>query len=97
MEQPRQSEASVWTGEQLLVWGGIGEGGTIPTHGEAYDPATNEWTPLPRSPLRARLPGSVVWTGSEVLIWGGQDARTDWDGTSPWIFFSDGAALTPAS
>jgi N-acetylneuraminic acid mutarotase len=92
MEEPRQHEASVWTGQELLVWGGIGEGGTIPAHGEFYDPAADEWAPLPRSPLRARLLrwSPYVWTGSEMLMWGGDDARTE-------EILSDGAALTPAS
>jgi hypothetical protein len=98
MEEPRQGEVSIWTGDDLLAWGGIGEGGTIPRHGESYDPATDAWTALPRSPLRARVDAITVWTGSEMLIWGGMDARFDWEGPgSPGDFyFSDGAALTPS-
>jgi N-acetylneuraminic acid mutarotase len=98
MEESRQDEVSSWTDDELLVWGGIGEGGTIPRHGESYDPSTDTWTALPRSPLRARVDAITVWTGSEMLIWGGMDARFDWEGTgSPGdAFFSDGAALTPS-
>lgn len=98
MEEPRQDEVSVWTDDELLVWGGIGEGGTIPRHGESYGPATDTWTPLPQSLLRARVDAITVWTGSEMLIWGGMDARFDWEGTgSPGdAYLSDGAALTPS-
>jgi N-acetylneuraminic acid mutarotase len=98
MEEPRQGAVSVWTGDALLVWGGIGEGGRIPRRGETYDPATDTWTGLPRSPLRARVDAITVWTGSEMLIWGGMDARFDWEGTgSPGdASFSDGAALIPS-
>jgi N-acetylneuraminic acid mutarotase len=99
MEVPRQGEVSVWTGDQLVVWGGIGERGSIPPHGESYDPLTDTWTPLPRSPLRARTDAIAVWTGSEMLIWGGSDARLfDWTGSEPpsGAYPSDGAALTPS-
>jgi hypothetical protein len=99
MEEPRQDEVSIWTGDELLVWGGIGEGGTIPRHGETYDAATDTWTALPKSPLRARVDAITVWTGSEMLIWGGSDARLlDWEGSEPpsGAHPSDGAALTPS-
>lgn len=64
----------------------------------SYDPATDAWAALPRSPLRARVDALTVWTGSEMLIWGGMDARFDWEGTgSPGdAYLSDGAALTPS-
>lgn len=98
MEEPRQGEVSIWTGDELLVWGGIGEGGAIPRHGESYDPVADTWTALPRSPLRARVDAITVWTGSEMLIWGGMDARFAWEGTgSPRdAYLADGAALTPS-
>jgi N-acetylneuraminic acid mutarotase len=97
MEFPRTGFVSDWTGNQLIVWGGVGAGGSIPQHGEAYDPVTDSWSALPRAPLRARIDAVGVWSGSQLLIWGGSDARAAAkpDPTFPPLF--DGAALTPAS
>lgn len=89
LEYPREGAASIWTGTELVVWGGT-LGTQIPPHGEVYHPATDAWTAMPRSPLRARTGPVAVWTGTSVVFWGGQDART-------WNWTEDGAAFTPAS
>jgi hypothetical protein len=68
----------VWTGSELFVGGA------------SYDPASDRWATLPRSPLSARQ-APAVWTGREVIIWGGADAT---DGAA---VHSDGAAYDPAS
>ena len=88
MVYPRFGSVVVWTGHELIVWGGSLE--SPPPHGETYDPASNTWTPMPVSPLRARYGAPGVWTGSSLIIWGGQDARS-------WTQLHDGAAFTPAS
>jgi N-acetylneuraminic acid mutarotase len=88
MEYPREGSVVAWTGRQLIVWGGSLE--SPPPHGEIYEPASDTWTPMPASPLRARYGALGVWTGSSLIVWGGQDARN-------WGSFSDGAAFTPAS
>lgn len=88
MAYPRFGSVVVWTGHQLIVWGGSVE--TVPPYGETYDPASNTWTPMPPSPLRARYNPLGVWSGSSLIVWGGQDARS-------WDQLSDGAAFTPAS
>ena len=64
---------TTWTGQALVV---INGGGTIggpngtailrPGDGAAYDPATNSWTSLPRSPILDLSDVSAVWTGNEV-------------------------------
>src|SRR5436309_7228311 len=48
---------SVWTGKEMLVWGQ----GTR----EAFNPLTNRWRQLPRSPLLSIHEGHgiVVWSG----------------------------------
>jgi hypothetical protein len=62
----------VWTGHQLLIWGGNLEGHAVPAQGAAYDDATHTWQRLPVAPLHQRLNASVVWTGTEMLVWGGE-------------------------
>lgn len=88
MPFPRAGFAAVWTGSQVLVWGGVTGGSpssTVPPHGEAYDPATNQWTAMPEAPLSGRADPTAVWTGRQMIVWGGYDAGND----------TDGAAYTP--
>jgi Galactose oxidase, central domain len=94
MAYPRVGFVAVWAGDQLVVWGGIGVGSSIPAHGETYDPVENTWSALPKAPLRARVDAAAVWTETEVVIFGGTDARTLDTRRKPLL---DGAALTPGS
>lgn len=72
----RDKHSAVWTGAEVVVFGGQA-GGPYPAdrHG-AYDPATDQWREL--SSIDAPLASwnhTSTWTGSEVIIWGGRD----WD------------------
>jgi N-acetylneuraminic acid mutarotase len=70
----RTMHSATWTGRQLLVWGGRtyrDDSWTTPHNGVAYDPATNRWLAMPRSPLQGRTNHVAAWTGSQFLIWGG--------------------------
>lgn len=55
----------VWTGSELVVWGG----GPIGRTGAAYDPADDSWRRIADAPLGLNL-ASGLWTGSEVLVFG---------------------------
>lgn len=105
MESGREGAAAVWTGTQLLVWGGrtarAGSPlpvrcGDVPTpcvtasHGLAYDPEANRWAPLPTAPLRGRLNPTAVWTGQAMIVWGGGTERP------PYRDITSGALFTPA-
>jgi hypothetical protein len=76
-QQParRNGAAVVWTGQQLIVWGGLShEPFRTRADGAAYDPGTGRWTPLPTAPEGQWLReshGAAVWTGREMLVWGG--------------------------
>ena len=39
----RMSHTAVWTGNEMIVWGGNGDSGVLDTGGR-YDPVTNSWT-----------------------------------------------------
>jgi hypothetical protein len=67
----RSSAAAVWTGEELLVWGGWHGG--IRDDGAAYRPSTDGWRLLAESPLSPQIPTAAVWTGREMLVWEGPD------------------------
>ena len=75
----------VWTGSELIVWGGSGDKVTF-GDGARFDPATMTWTPM--SSVGAPSPRTehaMFWTGSEVLIWSGQNSG----------FLGDGARYDP--
>lgn len=67
----RFQHAAVWTGTEVVVWGGCGDDGDARSDGAAYDPATRAWRKLAASPLEARCAPLAVWTGSEMVVVGG--------------------------
>jgi len=68
-------ETRVWTGNELIVWGGTASGpqGVVPfDSGSRYDPMLDHWTRT--SEVNAPLPRfrhSAIWTGSRMIVWGG--------------------------
>ena len=77
----RMWATTAWTGEKLLVWGGVdwarlenGEQERVFDDGAAYDPVTDTWEMLPASPLSARQSAESLWTGKEWIIMGGSGA-----------------------
>jgi N-acetylneuraminic acid mutarotase len=70
--QGRDSHTAVWTGTEMIVWGGgIANSQWVNTGGR-YNPATDSWAPtsLLTAPL-ARAHHTAVWTGNEMVMWGG--------------------------
>jgi N-acetylneuraminic acid mutarotase len=57
----------VWTGREMLGWGG-GCCGDATAGGAAYDPATNAWRRLARSPLPPTQRPLGVFTGRELVV-----------------------------
>lgn len=90
--EPRAEAVSVWSGRSssgrdLILWGGYSEmGATMHEDGFSWDPDTNAWTPLAKSPLAPRAGAGAAFTGSEIVIWGGYGGGG---------MFSDGAAYDP--
>jgi N-acetylneuraminic acid mutarotase len=67
---PRDSHTAVWTGSEMIVWGGstAGESNT----GGTDIPSTDTWTPTSTANAPAARSGhTAVWTGSEMIVWGG--------------------------
>jgi len=72
---PRADAITVWTGKELVVWGGINSDFTgAYGDGARLDPATNTWRRLPPAPVPARGMATAVWSGHDVLLWGGDTA-----------------------
>jgi hypothetical protein len=93
----RQSHSAVWTGHELLVWGGEvlprGPSDMDPyaaSDGAAYEPITRTWREIPDAPIEGRAAHSAFWTGVQMIVWGGR--RLD-----GWAGITDGAAYNPTT
>jgi hypothetical protein len=63
---PRAEASAVWTGEEVIVWGGRSESGYF-SDGAAYNPSTDSWRSI--SPNNWAGPGSLsVWTGKQMVV-----------------------------
>jgi N-acetylneuraminic acid mutarotase len=68
----RWGHTAVWTGSEMIVWGGNDGGSTYFNTGGRYDPATDSWTTTSTvNAPTARWLHSAVWTGGEMIVWGG--------------------------
>ena len=72
---PRGYHTAVWTGSEMIVWGGLDFLGPK-NSGGAYDPAADTWRTLATTGApAARFGHTAVWTGSEMIVWGGSDSQ----------------------
>jgi len=68
---PRYWHTAVWTGAEMIVWGGMEAVGVVYGDGSRYDPATDSWTLLPMTGApEPRESHVAVWTGTEMIVWG---------------------------
>ena len=68
----RFRHTGVWTGSEMIVWGGTLDGTNGLNTGGRYSPSTDSWTATSTigAPI-AREFHTAVWTGSEMIVWGG--------------------------
>lgn len=68
----RYSHTAIWTGQELVVWGGTSVPGQYLGSGSMYRPDLNQWraTASDAAPV-ARSGHSTVWAGQELIVWGG--------------------------
>jgi N-acetylneuraminic acid mutarotase len=73
LPEPRRDHTAVWTGTEMLVWGGsVGAAilGSMDA-GFRYDPSTDSWTSMSTiGDPSSRSQHAAVWTGQEMIIWG---------------------------
>ena len=72
----RISAGVVWTGSEMIVWGGVHRsagGGRQEGDGAAYDPSANSWEKLAPAPggLKGGGGQAAAWTGSQAAFWFG--------------------------
>src|SRR6266550_3691449 len=88
----RNSHTAVWTGTEMIVWGGLsGEPFGQPRgDGSRYNPNSDSWTKTsPTNAHPARYGHTAVWTGSYMIVWGGTDGSG--------IEFNTGGRYNPIS
>ena len=74
----RVGDSPIWTGEEVLLWGGTSCSNddaprTPYGDGAAYNPKTDTWRTLSIDNAPSPRSGhAVVWTGTEMVIWGGE-------------------------
>ena len=90
---PRRDHSAIWTGSELIVWGGYNiTGGQLHTlnTGARYDPAIDTWTgtSTTNAPLGRNL-HRAVWTGNAMMVWGGENY--------PVGVLNDGGRYNPAT
>ena len=65
----------VWTGTEMIVWGGTDSQGAFLNDGGRFDPAKNTWNAMSTAGApTARTNHTAVWSGTEMLVWGGDSA-----------------------
>src|SRR5437899_507135 len=64
----RHDHTAVWTGSEMIVWGGT-TGTTDVNTGGRYNPSTDSWTATSTTNApTARHTHTAVWTGSEMIV-----------------------------
>jgi N-acetylneuraminic acid mutarotase len=71
----RHIHTAIWTGTQMIVWGGGGANG-LAKAGGIYDPATDIWSIIPyEGGPTARNHHTAIWTQKRMIIWGGSNSE----------------------
>lgn len=86
---PRSNPSAVWTGKEVIVWGGGNHSTESYKSGARYNLETNNWAPISSNGAPSGRSGNLaVWTGKAMLIWGG---------VSGSIYLNSGALYQPES
>ncbi|MDB6133498.1 MAG: Kelch repeat protein [Verrucomicrobiales bacterium] len=98
---PRFFHTAVWTGSEMMVWGGQSKDPAGPTgaefilfnSGSRYNAAGNTWTAMSVSDaVPARMRHTAVWSGNEMIVWGGYTSPYN-----PAVYTSTGGRYSPGA
>src|SRR5438067_141904 len=68
----RSQHTAVWTGTEMIIWGGTPGGVRYLNTGGRYNPNTDSWTATSTTNAPAgRFGHTAVLTDSEMIVWGG--------------------------
>ena len=87
----RWSHTAVWTGTEMIVWGGSVADNNDFNTGARYNPSTDSWTPTNTvNAPEARVGHTAIWTGTEMIVWGGETC-------CPLVYFKAGGRYNPST
>jgi len=91
--EARFLHTAVWTGSEMVVWGGLGSTETL-DNGGRYDPEGDAWSGVTDvdAPTARRNP-TGFWTGSRMVVWGGQQGNY----AETFEFHDDGGLYDPVT
>lgn len=71
---PRHGHTAVWTGTEMIVWGGAASG-YVQGDGARYDPATDTWKAMSSAGAPVLTAHMGVWTGTKMVVFGSLAGR----------------------
>lgn len=86
---PRTSQDVVWTGSEMIVWGGT-DGESELIDGAAFDPELRRWRMLPPAPLPVDQASRAVWAGSSMVVVGEGATLAYHPGSREWSALAEG-------
>ena len=100
--QPARSHVAVWTGKEMIVWGGSAREPSAASdyfeNGARYDPETDTWKPMSTiGAPKGRVSVAAVWTGTEMVLWGGVNDAQAREAGNGNRFVGTGARYNPAT
>ena len=70
---------AVWTGSEMIVFGGLSFSSSLAGNGGRYNPTTDTWKALSTTNApQGRYRHTAVWTGSEMIVWGGETSASNY-------------------
>src|SRR5262249_4589882 len=73
----RMLPTAVWTGKEMIVWGGTTDRINGLNTGGKYNPSTDSWTPINTiNAPTGRFAHTAVWTRRAMIVWGGYNNST---------------------
>ena len=74
----RKIHSAIWSGTEMIIWGGDTSNNKPTNSGGRYNPSNNTWT----ATTQANAPSSrnshtAIWTGNGMIVWGGSVNQND--------------------
>jgi hypothetical protein len=94
----RWPAATVWTGREIIVFGGerYGGGGAF-TDGAVYNIERDEWRLTAQMPIMIGTEPGWVWTGTEMIVWDAPGTAAAYDPETDTCRIIDGWPLSDPS
>jgi N-acetylneuraminic acid mutarotase len=79
--EARQQHTAVWTGSEMIVWGGFNDhrsiGDEVLANGGIWTSSENSWQAVPETGSPSmRYRHAAAWVGGRMVVWGGFDYVT---------------------